>query len=103
MTFRLSAAAEADLIDIYIKGAQEFGVTQAEVYQDKLDQALHLLGDNPKIARLREETNPSVRIHPVEAHIIVYLIDDQNIARILRVRHQRENWTADPVGTHNEQ
>ena len=98
MTFRLSSQAEADLINIYLGGVERFGVQQAESYLDRLEHALGLIGDNPAMARLREEITPPVRIHPVEAHIIVYLNDDTGIVRILRIRHGRENWPQSPLG-----
>ena len=93
MTFRLSARAEADLIDIYLYGVEHFGHRQAEAYQDKIDHTIDLIADKPELARLREEITPPVRIHPVEAHIIVYLVDENRDVRILRVRHGRENWS----------
>ncbi|MEM9578042.1 MAG: type II toxin-antitoxin system RelE/ParE family toxin [Pseudomonadota bacterium] len=97
MNYRLSAKAEADLVQIYIDGVTEFGVTQAEAYQDKIDQTIELIANNPEMARLREEISPPVRIHPVHAHVIVYLVDDNRMVRILRVRHGRENWPANPM------
>ncbi|MCT4555731.1 MAG: type II toxin-antitoxin system RelE/ParE family toxin [Pelagimonas sp.] len=96
MTFRLSAKAEADLIDIYVTSVQKFGVAQAERYQDKIEHTLMLIGTTPELARLRREITPPVRIHPIGSHLIVYTTDDGG-TRILRVRHQRENWTRDPV------
>ncbi|MBL4767907.1 MAG: type II toxin-antitoxin system RelE/ParE family toxin [Rhodobacteraceae bacterium] len=96
MTFRLSARAQADLIDIYRHGVEGFGIRQAEAYQDQIEKVIALIAANPELARLREEITPPVRIHPVEAHIIVYLVDDNRDVRILRVRHGRENWSDDP-------
>ncbi|MEP5732214.1 MAG: type II toxin-antitoxin system RelE/ParE family toxin [Sulfitobacter sp.] len=96
MTFRLSARAQTDLIDIYLYGVERFGLRQAEGYQDKIEQVIALIAANPELARLREEITPPVRIHPVEAHIIVYLVDDNRDVRILRVRHGRENWSDHP-------
>lgn len=97
MSVRLSLRAEADLIDIYLFGVERFGVAQAEAYQDRIESAFAVIADNPKIARLRKEISPPVRIHPVATHIIVYLVDDTDHVRILRIRHGRENWPEDPV------
>lgn len=96
MKFSLSRAAQADLIDIYLYSVQEFGVRQAEAYQDKIDQTIELIADTPEIARLRREITPPVRVHPVGVHMVVYHIDGE-LVRILRVRHGRENWMARPV------
>lgn len=98
MSFRLSAQAEADLIDIYLFGVETIGVRQAETYQDQLEQAFALIGLNPKIARLRSEISPPVRVHRVQSHIIVYLDnEDSGVAHILRVRHGSEDWIANPI------
>jgi toxin ParE1/3/4 len=98
MAYRIARAAQADLINIYTDGVEQFGVVQAEKYQDRIEQVIVLIAENPEIARVRAEITPPVRIHPAKSHIIVYLIDDQNVVRILRVRHARENWTSKPTG-----
>lgn len=98
MSLKLSKAAEADLIDIYLHGAQTFGQVQAERYQDRLDRALLTLVATPKLARERFEISPPVRVHPVQAHIIVYRIEEDSTVHILRIRHQREDWVDNPGG-----
>lgn len=102
MKARISAAAEADLIDIYVAGVRDFGHARAEAYQDRLDDAIRIIADNPQIARLRHEIDPPVRVHPVGSHIIVYLVEEGSPARILRIRHHREDWASDPVGDFDE-
>ncbi|MDO6591501.1 type II toxin-antitoxin system RelE/ParE family toxin [Loktanella sp. D2R18] len=97
MTFRLSQKADADLISIYLNGIENYGYAQTEGYMDKIDSMIELIVQSPKIARLREEISPPVRIHPVGAHIIIYLIDDHRMVRILRIRHGRENWSEKPI------
>lgn len=98
MSLKLSKAAEADLIDIYLHGTQTFGQAQAERYQDRLDRALLTLTATPKLARERLEISPPVRVHPVQAHIIVYRIEKDATVHILRIRHQREDWADNPGG-----
>lgn len=97
MSYRLSKQAQADLISIFVSGVRDFGVVQAEAYQDRIDRTIELIANNPNIARERREINPPVRIHPVKAHVIVYVIDDSRGVHILRVRHSRENWPASPI------
>ena len=91
MTYRLSLAAENDLIAIYLYGAQEFGAQFAETYQEKLEHSIKLIGENPRMARERTEMTPIVRIHPVGSHLIVYALDGE-CAHILRLRHHSEGW-----------
>ena len=95
MKFRLSRAAQEDLISIYVHGVREFGMAQAEAYQDQIDHTIELIAENPQIARQRNELDPPVRVHPVNSHLIVYMIEDGAV-RILRVRHAREDWISNP-------
>jgi toxin ParE1/3/4 len=90
-------AAEVDLIAIYLHGVENFGVGHAEAYQDKIDLSVELTAIDPKIARLRQEIQPPVRIHSVGVHIIVCL-DPKNAFRILRIQHQRDDWATLPLG-----
>ncbi len=97
MPYGLSTHAQTDLIDIYIEGAQQFGIEQANRYHDDLAAVFGLLGEFPEMARLREEISPPVRIHPFKSHLIVYEITGEK-AYILRIRHSRENWISAPTG-----
>jgi len=96
MGFRLSRAAEDDLISIYMEGAAQFGLRQADAYHDSLDRLFRFLGTHPEAARERHEIAPPVRCHPHAAHIVIYRIDAAGDALILRVRHAREDWDGEP-------
>lgn len=91
MGYRLTRKAEDDLIAIYRTGAEEFGVGQAERYFAALEEAFGFLAAYPRAARERREINPPVRAHLHKSHLIVYLIQGDDIL-ILRVRHAREDW-----------
>lgn len=92
MSYRLSRMAEEDLIQIFLEGADSFGVEQARRYHHKLFETFSLLAGNPRAARLRLEINPPVRVHPVGSHIVVYDLLENDDVFILRVRHGREDW-----------
>jgi toxin ParE1/3/4 len=92
--FRLTEQAEADVIGIYRYTAENFGLVQADAYHDRLDQTFHLLAAQPNIARERTELEPSVRVHPCGAHIIIYRIEADHLS-IIRVRHGSEDWLQD--------
>jgi len=96
--YRLSRKAEEDILGIFITGAREFGIAQAERYHVDLEAAFAFLADYPRAARERTEINPPVRAHPRGSHVIVYEIDGGCIV-ILRVRHQREDWISWPLET----
>lgn len=90
--YTLSRKAEEDIIDIFLWGADQFGIQQAEHYHNLLEKSFQFLADNPLAAHERTEINPPVRIHPIESHIIVYTEDEQGGVFIIRVRHGHEDW-----------
>jgi len=98
MAFRLTHKAEDDLVDIAEQGYRLFGVNQAERYHEELFDLFQLLAENPRIARERHELSRPVRIHPFKAHIVVYLVQENDDVLIVRVRHGRENWATEPIG-----
>lgn len=92
MTYQLSREAEQDILDIFFHTAEEFGIQQAESYHDKLEACFDFLSDNPTAAPLRAEISPPVRIHPIGAHIVIYVEESDGTILVIRVRHQHENW-----------
>ncbi|MBI1384716.1 MAG: type II toxin-antitoxin system RelE/ParE family toxin [Rhizobiales bacterium] len=97
MGYRLTNAAEQDLIDIYVDGAMRFGSAQAERYLGSMARAFELIADFPRIANERPEYTPAYRIHPQGVHVIIYLTNEQDEVLIVRVRHGREDWKSDPL------
>lgn len=91
MIFRTSPQADEDIADLYVAGALRFGVAQAERYQDGLFSAFQMLADNPLMARERRELAPPVRLHPYQAHMIVYVEEGAGVL-IVRVLHGRQDW-----------
>lgn len=94
MGYHLSIKAEQDVVDIFRAGVEQFGPYQAERYHERLERCFRFLADNPLAARERVEIFPAVRIHPVEAHLVVYRVDDIGDIFIVRVRHGHEDWQA---------
>ena len=92
MTYRLTRRAEEDIIDIYRRGMEDFGETQADSYHAMLEKSFERLALFPQMARERRELRPPVRVHPVGAHVILYLIENDRDILIVRIRHQREDW-----------
>ena len=91
MKYVLSTSAEEDLIQIYIAGAQDFGLEQAQRYHQKLRQAFEFLAENPLAGPERPELRSAIRIHQTSTHIVIYTVREQDVY-ILRVRHGREDW-----------
>lgn len=91
MTYKLSRKAAEDLENLYVTGAREFGVAQAERYFSGLIEALEFLARYPLAARARPELGPATRGHPHKAHIIFYRPDGADIF-VQRIRHGGEDW-----------
>ena len=64
---------------------------QAERYHDGLAAAFKLIAAYPYIGRERVEFHLPVRLHPYNAHIIVYRVMQDGLL-IVRVLHARTNW-----------
>lgn len=47
MTYRTTLEADRDIIEIYVLGAQHFGVGQSERYLDALFDTFELRSENP--------------------------------------------------------
>lgn len=98
MGYRLTAAAEADIVTLYVEGAEFFGLHQADAYHEALGETFERLAEMPRMARERMEMSPPVRVHPFGRHLIIYREIDADIL-IIRVRHAREDWANnDPSG-----
>jgi len=82
--------AEQDIADIWIYGADRWGVDQADRYFDGMVTLFDLLSEQPEIARLRDKFRPPVRIYPYGSHVVVYETVEAGIA-IIRVLHNRRN------------
>ena len=88
MQIRRTKLADADLIDLFVYGAQQFGVSKAEIYFRELEKVQEFLAENPFLGHEREEFDPPVRIHPHKRHLIIYTIEVDYI-QIVRVLHHR--------------
>lgn len=90
--YRLTREAAQDVRHIYQESKRRFGRQQADAYHGHLKRVFELLARNPELARLREEIDPPVRIHPTGSHLVVYIDQGEPDILIVRLRHFRENW-----------
>ena len=86
MLYKLTPDAENDIIEIYGYGFRTFGETQTEKYFSELEDSFQFLSETPLICRERTEFIPSVRIHHHGRHLVIYLIQDDQIL-IVRILH----------------
>ncbi|WP_018237855.1 type II toxin-antitoxin system RelE/ParE family toxin [Ensifer sp. BR816] len=92
MGFRISLAAEEDIIAIAKEGVRLFGAAQARRYHDELFSIFALIAANPRMARERQELSPPMRVHPFKAHLVIYQIEPDDDILIVRVRYGHEDW-----------
>lgn len=94
MPYRLTREAEADIIEIAERGLDRWGLRQTQLYHNGLFELFDLIASTPAMARQRTELRPPVRVQRYNAHLVIYLIDDEGVL-IVRVRHGREDWQED--------
>lgn len=91
MRYKTTRKADQDLIEIYVRGVEDFGTVQAEQYAEGLFSTFDLLAENPHMARERVELDPPMRLHPHHSHMIVYTLRDGSVL-IVRILHGRQDW-----------
>ena len=69
--YKLSPIAERDLIDIYVRGLQQWGEDKADNYQQKLISSFKLLAENPDMGH-EVAIRPQLQRHEVKPYIIFY-------------------------------
>jgi toxin ParE1/3/4 len=70
--YRVSKRANADLIDIYVYGSEQFGEGRAVAYQQSLEACFEMIARHPKIGRTSPTVRPGVRRHEHGSHVILY-------------------------------
>ncbi len=91
MGYRLTERAKQDLIRMYREGVHMFGWNQAESYYAAVESRFEFLAHNPRAARERTEITPSVRAHPFKSHVILYVLEDDDMV-VIGIRNGREDW-----------
>src|SRR5699024_2431850 len=94
MGYSLSIKAEEDIINIFRSGMEHFGLYQADRYHQRLERCFQFLADSALAAPERVEIWPAVRVLHVEAHLVVYRVEDDGSVFIIRLRHGHEDWQA---------
>ena len=70
--YRLTKAADDDLLDALIYGFETFGQKQAEEYRQSLVRCFKLLADTPQLGRPADNFAPGARRHEHGRHVIFY-------------------------------
>lgn len=86
--YRLSTQAENEILDIFLYGIEQFGLSQARLYKDEMESCFQLLGNNPRMGRAATTVGEGIRRHEYGSHVIFYEIDGSGVL-ILTVVHGR--------------
>ncbi|WP_299732808.1 type II toxin-antitoxin system RelE/ParE family toxin [uncultured Tateyamaria sp.] len=94
--YKVSKKAVRDITSIGEYTQKTWGLQQRRAYLSGLERAFERLSQSPKLAPLRSEIDPPVRVYRYESHLIVYKDDEDGIL-VLRVRHHSEDWIDSPL------
>ena len=86
-------ATGADLAKIWNVGTAACGAGQAYRYANRLFSLFDLVVEFPEMARERLEFTTPVRIHPSDAHLVIYRLEGHGV-EIIRALHGHQNLTA---------
>ena len=86
--YTYSLRAEGDVKKIYLDTAREWGMAQADKYEEGLEKSLQLLADNPGLGRKCDYIKEGYQRHEYERHIIFYRKRESDIF-IIRILHDR--------------
>jgi toxin ParE1/3/4 len=87
--FRLTNAAEADLLGIGRYTRERWGEAQCRRYLTQLDERFHMLADNPALGTASDDIRPGYRRFPEGSHVIFYRSVESGLVEIVRVLHER--------------
>lgn len=83
-----SPEAQRDFIGILRYTGKTWGRDQLLMYRDKLNDALQMISQDPRIGHQSNELPPTHRLYYVGSHVIVYQTPGPSIA-VVRILHQR--------------
>ena len=84
--YKLSPAAEEDLVAIFIRGLGEWGLERADNFQNELISTFHLLAQQPGIGR-EVSILPTTRRHEVLPYVVFYTTEPYGV-RIVRILYK---------------
>lgn len=85
--YQLSQQARADLRDIWVYGAEQWGDSRADAYILKVHELCEFLVVNPAIGRQRDNIHSGLQSYLVGSHIIFYKLQSGGVL-IVRFLHQ---------------
>jgi toxin ParE1/3/4 len=86
MRYRVSAAAERDLDQIFLYWAKRVSVETADRLIERVTERFRLLGEYPDAGKLCADIAPGVRCFPAGRYLIYYQAE-RPVANILHIFH----------------
>lgn len=94
MRLRFSNESLLDLENIEVYGVLNFGAAASNKYLARFKNGIDHLKHFPELARPHPDLKANARALPIGVHIVIYRISDDYLD-IIRIVHQRQNWTND--------
>ena len=79
LSYKLTIAAQTDLIEIRHYTLFQWGSTQSKKYLSELHQTITLLSESPLIGKQRPEVGEGVFSFPHKSHVIYYILSSQQL------------------------
>lgn len=90
--YNLSGRAQYDLVGIYKFGKKYFGPEAAAKYLHEMELFLGELAERPELAKNASKLATSLKYYSYKAHVIFYLIENENEIFIIRILGKRMNF-----------
>ena len=91
--FRISNAAMNDLREIAAYSERTWGGQQRREYLRLVDEAFHLLANNPSLGSHCDYIAENLRKYPCRSHVVYYELDPPGIF-VIRVLHRKMDVSA---------
>ncbi len=86
--YRLTADAQADLIEIRQFTVKQWGLSQSKKYLSELREIIYLLAERPSLGKSRPDVDSNVLSFPHASHILYYVMHEQQLI-VIAVLHKR--------------
>lgn len=87
---RITPAAKANLLDIWLYSEATWGEAWADEYLLAIDAVFQQLADNPKLGKARPEVKDGYRSILVKSHVVFYTVTgNSDFVNIIGVLHAR--------------
>lgn len=88
--YRLSHAAQNDLLTIARYTVRTFGAEQSKTYRDGFKACFSLVAENPMLGRIQDRIRLGLRCYEYKSHTVYYIETDGGIL-IVRVLHEKQD------------